>query len=270
LTKVARQQQWIFLIVAKLISELSSSQIVPSSQAHINYLLKQVAASDPRSAKMLAQTLEKPWSTTKGNVKPLDSRGQPHRMSVDDKGNVIPGGGPADAPPDGGEAMQMVTRAARSGVKYSDLPKRAPTKEAERKKEERDTVKNDKVVARASRPPGTATAARQQGKVGRRRFVPAGTHIPGVTSGTTSGTGWKALDPEQAKAARAWSKQAQRRARPTGTKRSGVASKPQAPSKGKFRGFPPQRKVDNASKERYLSNTISEDFGHSLDSVLGL
>jgi hypothetical protein len=260
--------QWTFLIVAKLISELSRSQMQSGSKSQTNYLLKQLAAGNPRMAQMLAQALGKPWST-KGGIKPLDARGQPHRMSVDDKGNVVPGGGPPDAPPSGKDAEQMLLRTARSGVKYSDMPEKSPTKEAERKSEEHASMRKG-AEAPARRPPGTASRERQMGQRGRRRAVPAGMHIPGVTSGATSGTGWKFLDPEQAKAARAWSKQAKQQARPVATKGSTPASKPQAPIKGKYKGRPPRKRVDNASKERYLSNTISENFDQSLNDVLGL
>jgi len=99
---------------------------------------------------------------SKGQGKPLDSRGQSHRAGRDDSGKVVePGGGAPDPPPDGNEADEALLAFYQNGGKRSQLPDESPTKNASRKESEHAKMRDDQVVAPARRPPGSSEHERQ-------------------------------------------------------------------------------------------------------------
>lgn len=97
------------------------------------------------------------------NVRPLDSRGMPHRARRDKRGRVVePGGGKADPPMSPEQAKAMLRKLELKGIDPKKLPRSSDTRNAARKDLEHNKMSNDRIVRLAVAPPGTASYARQQ------------------------------------------------------------------------------------------------------------
>ena len=130
--------------------ESTGSQYYVKSKAHARYLGKQA-------------------NSKSGKSNELDFRGQPHRATRDESGNIVgAGGGKIDDPPAPNDAAKILMRSAASGIKYDDLPEKSQTANAARKETEHAKMRGkrppgqDSVVSQATAPPGARHLARQE------------------------------------------------------------------------------------------------------------
>lgn len=125
------------------------------SRKQYDYFLKQALSTMSKTDKHHRTVTRGGKPVARAN--PLDSRGQAHRAGRDDSGKVVqPGGGKADPPPSAQNALQTIMAFHQAGGTRNSLPKASPTKNAARKDQEHATMRRDKVIRPALRPPGSA------------------------------------------------------------------------------------------------------------------
>jgi hypothetical protein len=132
------------------------------SQDQYDYFAKQ-AQSAMAKLDMHLRPVREGDGQIKMRNSPLDDRGQARNAERDKEGNITnPGGGKADAPPSAKQATQALVKFHNAGGNRASLPKSSNTKDAYKARQERNQMKNDQVVSKATRPRGTSTVERQR------------------------------------------------------------------------------------------------------------
>lgn len=207
-----------------------------------DFILKQALSDQAKKGKK---------SGTGNRSTPLNPELGQRRAGRDKTGKIsIPGGGAPHQVPTPEEARDILKLFYNKGGKYNSLPDQSNTKEAKRNKGRRPTVKNDKVVAPARRPDGTATV---QGKKVRWGYDEKG-EIRSYTADE-----WMAMQKQQL--SKVQKPKAVDKSTPAKTK-----TIPITPFK-KFATAP--RKKTQKESLNYTSKHISEEFLNNLDNVLG-